>query len=172
MPAAARHTGMSLAARTREAAREHPFLIAALGAGVVNYTAAARYLDVDGDPEAVATALRRYAEDLDGPTPASSDARVRMESGLAATDDGAEALLWVGDAAFAPTGGSLTGVVATGAVGPDALAAVLGRLSVEGVDVVAAGAADGHLAVVVPRRAGADAVRTVEAALEGTSTTA
>ncbi|MFT4958602.1 MAG: hypothetical protein ACI9EZ_001934, partial [Halobacteriales archaeon] len=56
---------MSLAERTREAARARPFLVEGLRAKVVNYTAAARFLDVDGEVDAVATALRRYGEGLD-----------------------------------------------------------------------------------------------------------
>jgi len=43
---------MSVAERTRAAVREEPFLHDALRAGVVNYRAAARYLDV-GDEDAV-----------------------------------------------------------------------------------------------------------------------
>ena len=49
---------MTVAAETREAVRDHPFLETALRAGVVNYTAAARFLDV-GEEEAVAAALRQ-----------------------------------------------------------------------------------------------------------------
>ena len=47
----------SLAARTREAVRNEPFLHDALRAGVLNYTAVARYLEVDGEHDAIATAL-------------------------------------------------------------------------------------------------------------------
>lgn len=158
---------MSLAARTREAAREHPFLIAALGAGVVNYTAAARYLGVEGETEAVATALRRFAEDLSDPAAPTHGARVRMETGLARTDDPDEALLRVGDETFAAAGGAYTGIVATGEQGVAALATVLSRLAIAEVDVVAAGATDGHLLVVVERRAGANALRAVEGVLQG-----
>jgi len=55
---------MSVAAATREAVRDRPALYDALRAGVVNYTAAADALDVDGDREAIATALRRFAAEL------------------------------------------------------------------------------------------------------------
>ena len=54
---------MTVAAETRRAVRASPFLRDALRAGCVNYTAAARFLDV-GDEDAVVAALRRYAEDL------------------------------------------------------------------------------------------------------------
>ncbi len=161
----------SLADRTREAVRERPFLRAALGAGVVNYTAAARYLDV-GDTEAVATALRRHAEKLDPPADPPGG-RVSMESGLAAVgaDEGAAAgeddgpVLRVGGRGFAPAGGSLTGVVAEGGVGPAELRRALGRLDAEDVAVEAAGLADA-LVVVVARRDGPTALRAVEAAVE------
>lgn len=55
---------MSLAADTREAVRERPVLYDALRAGIVNYTAAADTLDVEGDADAIATALRRFARSL------------------------------------------------------------------------------------------------------------
>jgi hypothetical protein len=157
---------MSLAARTREAAADRPFLVDALGAGVVNYTAAARFLDVDGDVDAVATALRRYADELPTYETEGRETRVTMQSGLGHAADPEDALLVVGDSALGPTGGSLRGVLATGDVGPAALATVLRRLSTADVPVEAAGTAGDALLVVVDRRAGADAVRTVEDAVE------
>jgi len=157
---------MSLAERTREAVDERPFLRDALRAGVCNYTATARFLGVDGDEDAVATALRRYADDLPAFAAAPREVRVTMERGLERVDDPAEALLVAGDAALAPGGdGSLTGVLAAGDVDPVALGTVLRRLSAAGVAVEAAATADDALVVAVPRRAGADAVRTVEGAL-------
>lgn len=159
---------MTVAERTREAVRAHPFLYRALGAGVVNYIAAARFLDV-GDEEAVAAALRRYADDLpdDRPDDLPDDRRVRvdMKSGLGPAADPADAVLAVGDTALSPGGGSLTGILATGDIGPDALADVLVRLRVEDVPVEAAGASEGHLAVAVGRRDGPNALRLVEDAL-------
>lgn len=152
---------MSLAAETRDAVRRHPFLLDGLGAGVVNFTAAARYLDVEGDEEAVATALRRFAEDLPGPEPATREARVTMESGLGETD-AADALLSVGGARLAPGEGSLTGVLARGEVDPPALASALRRLDATNVDVRAAGVAGGSVLVVVERRDGPTAIRVVE----------
>lgn len=166
----------SLAAATRRAARETPFLVTALRAGVLNYAAAARFVDVEGDHESVATALRRFAEDLPDYGTATSEATVRVESGLDRVSAGGDAapdappLLSVADADFAPGDGSLTAVVASGDVGADALAAVLSRLGVEGVTVEAAGVADGGLAVVVDRRDGAAALRATEAALDAVPT--
>ena len=156
---------MSLAERTREAVRDRPFLRDGLRAGVVNYTAVARHLNVDGDVDAVATALRRFAEELPAYETDSRSVRVTMESGMGRTEDAADALLVLGDAALASAGGSLTGVLATGDVDARSLSAVLRRLAAAGVDVEAAAVAGDALLVVVEQRAGADAVRTVEDAL-------
>jgi hypothetical protein len=154
----------TVAARTRAAVRADPFLYHALRAGVVNYTAAARYLDT-GEPEPVAAALRRFAEDL---PPYEADARtapVTMQSGVGPADAD-DALLSVGDTGFAADGGDKTAVVATGEVDAAALARVLCRLTTADVEVSAAGVAGDTLVVVVERRAGADAVRVVEDALD------
>ena len=164
---------MSLAEETREAVRNRPFLRESLRAGVLNYTAAARFLapDVDaatGDEgvEAIATALRRYRESLAAYEESQRDARVAMESRLGAVESSDAALLAVGDQAFAPDSGSLTGVVVNGGVDAAALAGVLARLRTADVDPVAAGAVDGSLVVVVERLDGPNAVRAVESALE------
>ncbi|WP_254829425.1 DUF7523 family protein [Haloglomus salinum] len=161
---------MTLAADTREAVRERPFLHAALQAGVVNYTAAARFLDLgdtDEDHEAVAAALRRYADELGEyePTTAGTSARVEMRSGIGPTDDRADAVLSVGGVILAPTGGDDTGIVATGDLDPTGLAEVLDRLRLADIDVNAAGATDESAVVVVPRRDGPTALRVVEETL-------
>lgn len=156
---------MTLAERTREAVRAHPFLHQALRAGVVNYTAAARFLDLGADDrDAVVAALRRYADDLPDYERPAAGVPVSMRSGLGhgAPDD---ALLVVGDTALVPDAGSLTGLLATGDVSPEVLAHALGRLSAADVAVEAAGVGDEALVVVVERRAGADALRVVEDAL-------
>jgi hypothetical protein len=159
---------MTVAADTREAVRKRPFLETALRAGVVNYTAAARFLDV-GETEAVAAALRRYAEELDDYEEPDRRASVSMKSGVGPVDaDGetdADGLLQVGGTAFAADGGDYTAVVADGDVDAGALVDVLGRLRTADVAAEAAAAAEGTLAVVVGRRAGANAVRAVEDAL-------
>jgi hypothetical protein len=159
---------MTVAADTREAVRERPFLETALRAGVVNYTAAARFLDV-GEQEAVAAALRRYADELDDYEEPDRRASVSMKSGVGVVDEGSEsasnAILQIGETAFTADGGDYTAVVAEGEVDTSALADVLGRLRTADVEVEAAGATGGTLAVVVERRAGANAVRAVEDAL-------
>jgi hypothetical protein len=153
---------MSLAAETRAAVRAHPFLYEALRAGVVNYTAAARFLDL-GDEEAVAVALRRFADDLPVYAPPEGGARVDMKSGLGADSD--DPLFSVGDVALGPGGGDLTGILATGTVDAGDLGPVLGRLAANDIAVTAAGAAEGHLLVAVSRRDGVDALRVVERAV-------
>ncbi|MFB9824990.1 DUF7523 family protein [Halobaculum roseum] len=191
---------MTVAEETRAAVRERPFLYDALRAGVVNYAAAAATLDIDADRDAVATALRRFANELDdraesdADAPGDAGARVRMERGVGAVDpvdavvaggddrdagddtddrggDGddetAEPVLAVGSSAYAAGAGDATAVVAAGDVDPRALERVLGRLRVAGVAVDAAGVTPTGLAVVVAGRAGADALRAVEAALDG-----
>jgi hypothetical protein len=163
-------SAMSLAGETREAVRARPFLYTALRAGVVNYSAAADLLDIDGDREAVATALRRFAADLPPYDPESRQAAVRMQSGVGRVDAESEVdpLLSVSDAGFSPAveGGRLTAVVASGAVDADALASVLGRLAAGEIPVEAAGVGEDSLVVVVGRRDGPGAVRAVEDALE------
>lgn len=163
----------SLAARTREAVRERPFLHDGLRAGVINYTAAARYLDVEGEIEAVATALRRYADELEGAPPVGADARVSMESGVGRVADRSDAapeedepLLSVAGESFAAGTGSLTAILTVGDVDPGLLARVLGRLATADFEVEAAGMAGDSLVVVVGRRAGVDALRAVESIVE------
>ena len=155
---------MTLAADARDAVRRHPFLYDALRADVLNYSAAARFLDVDGETDAVVAALRRYADDLPAYDPPERTAAVSMESGLGAGDPEA-ALVVVGDTALVPGAGSLTGLLATGDVDAKALRSVLGRLATEGIAVEAAGVGNEALVVVVDRRDGPDALRAVEDAL-------
>lgn len=158
----------SLAADTRAAARRHPFLLAALRAGVVNYTAAARFLadEIGHDgTDSIVTALRRLADDLPEYEEAAADARVTMRGGVGSADDPTDALLSVGGEGFAADSGSLTAIVAEGEAGTAALAAVLSRLNAREIEPVAAGAAAEGLVVIVDRRSAADALRTVEDAL-------
>jgi hypothetical protein len=160
---------MSTAEATRDAVRRQPFLLDALRAGVLNYAAAAAILNVDGDEDAVATALRRFGEELSAFETADRDARVTMQSGVglhAAEEmvEDTEPLLMAGQSAVS-SGGSLTAVLATGEVDPVALGAVCDRLAAEGIDAQAAAVAGDSLVVVVERRKGAKAVQAVESAL-------
>lgn len=164
---------MSVAERTRAAVRREPFLLDALRAGVVNYSAAARYLDVDGDEESVATALRRLAEDLEPADPPDRRASVRLRRGVGlepvASDAGEPAAdavhCRVGDHALVDDG-SLAAVHATGDLDCAGLEAILGRLRANGVAVEAAAATEEALLVAVGRRAGPEALRIVEDVLE------
>ena len=168
---------MSLASETRAAAREHPFLLAGLRAGVINYTAAARFLDV-GETEAVAAALRRFADEQPAYTSPDRSVRVTIESGIEATDNPADeatdnptdeatdhladAVLTVGDAGFGRGTGSLVAVVATGDVDPPVVSAVLERLAEAGVELQAAGFSGDSLVIVVDRNAGHRVIRVLE----------
>jgi hypothetical protein len=155
---------MSLAAETRAAVRAHPFLYDALRAGVLNYTATARFLDL-GDVETVTAALRRYADELNDDNADDANARVEMRSGLGPVDDREEALLCVGSAAYGD-GGSLTGIIARGEVSSAVLATVLDRFRIEDIDVETASVGGDSLVVLVERRDGPTALRLVEASLE------
>jgi hypothetical protein len=158
---------MSLAAAAREAVRAEPFLHRALRAGVVNYRAAADYLDLDGDPDAVATALRRYADELDPLTTDAVDAPVRMQRGVGLADSGTDdedVVVAIGDQRLVRNG-DMTAVRVAGDVDARALGHTLARLGAASVLVDAAGVAGGELVVVVPNRQGATALRVVEDAL-------
>ena len=154
---------MSQASVTRAAVDDHPFLRRALRAGVVNHAAAARFLDVDGDEDAIAAALRRYAEELPPLAVAGRDGTVSMESGLGESDDG---VVVVAGRGYAPGEGRLTGLLASGDVDARTLSHVLARLHAAAIEPEAAGVAADALVVVVGRRAGADALRIVEDALD------
>jgi len=166
---------MSLAAETREAVRNRPDLFQALRAGVVNYTAAADSLDVDGDREAIATALRRFAADLDEPQPCDRSITVRLHSSIEAVDS--EALLAVDGAGLAVSGEASddtykidpdgqTAVRVTGDVDARLLSSSLERLCIAEIPVFAAGSTDEAMIVVVPRREGPTAVQLIEAIVD------
>jgi hypothetical protein len=166
---------MSLASEARDAVRRRPYLYDALRAGVVNYRAAAESLDLDGDPEAVATALRRFADELDPLSTRTVETAVRMQSGVGLADgddavDPADVVVSAGDERVV-RGGDMTAVRATG-VDASACGHVLDRLSTSSVVVDAAGFVAGDLVVVVPRRQGTTALRVVEEALSSVPTTA
>lgn len=154
---------MTLAAKARERAREHPFVYEALEAGVLNYSAAARFLDI-GDVETVATALRRYGEELEY-EPEAGDVRVRMETGLG-RKAGESGLLTVCETGFVPGEGSLTAVLASGDVSIRRFRRVLGHCEAESVTIRAAGVADDAFLVVVDRRDGPETLRLVESVCE------
>lgn len=164
---------MSLAAETREAVRRQPFVLAGLRAGVLNYTAAARFLDVD-DEEAVATALRRFADELPDWETERRRVRVTMQRGLGLVDEPTteEPLLVVNgvelaaDDAGAGRQRPLTAILGVGDVDARGLAVVLARLHAVDVSVAAAGVAGDALVVAVDERDAATALRVFEDALD------
>ncbi len=149
---------MTVAEQTREHARRHPFLYEALRAGVLNYTAAARFLDI-GDEETVAAALRRYEEELAYEAP-TNDVRVTMETGLGPGEG--DPLLAVGETSLVAGEGSLTGVLVTGNVSLDLFSRVIGRCIAESIPVEAAGYTTAALIVVVERRDGPQTIELIE----------
>lgn len=151
----------SLAADTRKAVDETPFLRQALQTGVVNFAAAARYLDVDGDEEAIATALRRYAEELPDVRSGGREVRVQMQSGVDPD------IVTVGETSAGEVeSADLTAIIASGAVDSRFLGDVLVRLANLEVPVHGAGVTGETAVVLVPRRHGATALRLVEQAAE------
>ena len=153
---------MSLAADTRQAVRDHPFVFEGLRAGIVNYSAAARFLDV-GETEAVAAALRRYEAQLPELDGSDRDIRVTMRSGVGpASDRDEEPLLVVGETELAADGGDATAVIATGEVNPELLRTALGRCAAEEIPVEAAAVGGDALVLVVGRRDAPDVLRLLE----------
>ncbi|MFB6125342.1 MAG: hypothetical protein ABEJ59_05225 [Halanaeroarchaeum sp.] len=154
----------SLAAATRSAVDAHPFLRDGLRADVVNYAAAARFLDVDGGEEAIATALRRYAEDLPPLDERDGGVRVTMQSGVGAGDG---ELLSVGDVGFDPDAGAATAIQAVGDVTVGLLGTILTRLAAQDVAVTATGLSADAMVLVVERRDATTALSIVEDAATG-----
>lgn len=172
---------MSVAERTRRAVRDDPSLYDALRAGVLNYSAAARSLDVEGDEESIATALRRFADELEAPEGIDRRVSVRLHRGVAlvdgtledstdddgTVDDGAIDGERFGGVAL-DDDGDAAAIEASGDVDALALEGILGRLRARDVEVHAAAVAGESLVVAVSSRSGAEALRVVEGALEGT----
>jgi hypothetical protein len=158
----------SLAAETRNAVDAHPFVRDGLRAGVLNFAAAARFLDVAGGEEAVATALRRYADEL--PTIESRDGSVRvtMQSGIGVAEAiGRESILQIGETTFTSDGGDYTAIQAVGAVDPRYAGTVSIRLDNADIEVRGTGLTEESLVVIVDRRAASAALEIVEDAVEG-----
>ncbi|APE95797.1 DUF7523 family protein [Halodesulfurarchaeum formicicum] len=147
----------SIAAETRRAVDRTPYLRRALRAGVLNYTAAARELDVAGETDAVASALRRYADELPALEPHTSRVSVRMERN---TDKGVT-VLGQASAAESPTAISLRGDIDPGRFGN-----AIWALSVSDVPVLGAGTVGEAAVVLVPRGDGPTALRLVEDVLD------
>ena len=152
---------MSLAADTREAVRQRPVLYDALRAGIVNYTAAAETLDIDGDREAIATALRRFTESLSENADEPTDRSLTVRMDRSVDPDELDAVPSTVETAGVDD--AVTAVRARGGVDAEMLATVCDRLRIAEIDILAASVAADLLVVVVPQRAGVDTLRTVEA---------
>lgn len=153
---------MSLASDTRQAVRDHPFIYEGLRAGIVNYSAAARFLDV-GETAAVAAALQRYEDRLPERDGSDRDVRVTIQSGVGPASDGdEEPLLVVGETGLVAGGGDATAVVATGEVDAALLRTALGRCAAEEIQLEAAAVGANALVLVVGRRDGPDVLRLLE----------
>jgi hypothetical protein len=147
----------SIAARTRRAVDRSPFLREALRAGVLNYTAAARRLDVEAAPDAVASALRRYEAELPPREAAHGTVRVRMDG-----DPAAPILSVAGEdgAVEGQTALLLSGALDAGAFGRAVAALQAASLSVSGAGYVA-----DQGVILVPDADGSAALRVVESVL-------
>lgn len=156
---------MSTAAETREAVQAYPFLLDALRAGVLNFSAAARFLDIE-DVDAGAAALRRLADELPDFEDAPPDVRVRMESGIGRVDPG-EGLLRVGETVLGRDAGSWTAIIAEGELGAGAVARILARMAETGVEPLASGFDGDRLVIVTDRSDGPAAIRCVEETAAG-----
>lgn len=152
---------MSIAEVARQRIQARPFLHSALQADVLNYTEAARFLDLE-DVDAGAAALRRYQAELCAPEREIPDYRVRLMSGIGPCDSSGEALIRVGEVRFGPTEGEMSAVLAEGDIAMGHVATILARLDQEDVTVSAIGCEPGQLVIIVPRAAGHTAIRCIE----------
>lgn len=148
----------SIAAETRRAVDHTPFLRQALRAGIVNFTEAARQLDVPGETEAVASALRRYAAELPPLEANARNIRVRMERGVDPNR--------VTVSGQSPATADLTAIVLDGDIAPGLFGRVLSSFASTGVTVHGAGLIDKSGIVLVNRGEGSQALRLVEAVVE------
>ena len=147
----------SIAARTRRAVDRTPFVRQALRAGVLNYTAAARRLDVDAEPDAVASALRRYEADLPPLGNADRTVQVRMDG----TPD--ETLLSV-TGQDAKIDGH-TALLLTGELDPGTFGRAVAALQAASLAVTGAGYVENQAVILVPGADGSAALRIVESVI-------
>ena len=159
---------MSLAKRTREETRRYPFLVEAMRAGVLNYTAAARFLDV-GDTEPVAAALRRYSDELPPLRTEGNDVRLRMITGIGDSSETEETLIQIDGNQFGRGSGNLTAIVADGAMSVRVIGRVLWQLAEFEVSVYASAMDGNRLVIVTDRLDGPSALRVVEETLTADS---
>lgn len=152
---------MSIAAATRNAVDREPFLRLAIRAGVVNYSAAARYLDV-GDPDAVAAALRRLAEELPPVERTDPACRIRVRRGARIVEHEDDAVLRVGEMGVAVDDGELAVLIVVGELTAAIVGSMLYSLAATDIDVPAAGWAGEQLVIACPSNDAVAALRTIE----------
>ena len=152
---------MSIAATTREAIQRHPCLLDAMFLGVVNYTAAARFLDV-GDTEAVAAALRRLRENNADSRTEQVEFRIRMERGIGEVTEEDDALFCIGNTRYGKTGGKLTVITANGTLTARRLGTIALRLSYATIEIEALTMNQEALFVLVPSVQAAKSIQCIE----------
>lgn len=148
---------MSLASQTRETVKNHPCIHEALRAGVINYSAAARFLPIAGDTEAIASALRRYEEQLASPTTQSRDVSISMHSSYPSEQAG-----------FSEENPSdidtetVTWLCVSGNISPAFVGSLLLGCKSHEIPIHAVSANEGTAVICVPRSTGAAALRCIE----------
>ena len=147
----------SIAARTRRAVDRAPFLREALRAGILNYTAAARRLEVDAAPDAVASALRRYEADLPPLEDADRTVRVRMDG-----DPSASILSVAGEDGM---GEGQTALLLSGDLDPGTFGRAVVALQSASVSVTGVGYVADQGVILVSDADGSAALRVVESVL-------
>lgn len=155
---------MSLAEETRSAVHHRPYLLTALRAGIVNYAAAARTLGISEDTEAVATALRRYADELPPATTESRQARVSIESNIESLHQSGLVSTTIQD--HFTDKESQTAVLVEGDIDAATLEHALALLRTNKITVTAASVTPEHMVIIVNRLDASHVIRLVEEALD------
>lgn len=150
---------MTVAEETRTKLEAHHFLYLGLRAGVLNYSAVARFLESE-DIETAAAALRRYSESVDSFSTDTIDSTIRMHSGV--SPGSSEPVVTIGRTEYGGSGGEFTALVSNSQIGSGPLGAILQRLDIVGISVEAVSSDSEGFAVVVPRTDGPAALRCIE----------
>jgi len=139
---------MSLAAITRRAVRKTPYLYDALRAGIVNYSAAARMLNLEGQDAAISVSLQRLSKELPPLEMASIDANITISSDE--TKQRAK-------------------IVIEGPVDAKALSHLILVCHMNGIRIIEASIVMGEIDIVVEWKDGPNSLRLIERALESIS---
>ena len=139
---------MSLAAITRRAVRKTPYLYDALRAGIVNYSAAARMLNLEGQDAAISVSLQRLSKELPPLEMASIDASITISSDE--TKQRAK-------------------IVIEGPVDAKALSHLILVCHMNEIRIIEASVVMGEIDIVVEWKDGPNSLRLIERALESIS---